>query len=145
MRRFTRALAITLLCAAPALAQEKIFRSVDAAPGKQVRLALVGNVSKECSPGPKPDVKVLTAPKHGILAIRSGKTKPGSLARCPNLAVPAEGIFYTANANFSGTDEVVYGVTRSDGRNELVTVKIAVGGAAKSDKPDAQSRTGADL
>ena len=145
MRRFTHALAITLLCAAPALAQEKIFRSVDAAPGKQVRLALVGNVSKECSPGPKPDVKVLTAPKHGTLAIRSGKTKPGSLARCPNLAVPAEGIFYTANANFSGTDEVVYGVTRSDGRNELVTVKITIAGAAKSEKPDAQSEKGADL
>src|SRR5215212_507727 len=121
MIRFARALAITLLCAAPALAQEKIFRSVDAAPGKQVRLALVGNVSKECSPGPKPDVKVLTAPKHGTLAIRSGKTKPGSLARCPNLAVPAEGIFYTANANFSAPDKVVYGGHGPDGRNGRVT------------------------
>jgi hypothetical protein len=59
--------------------------------------------------------------------------------------VPAEGIFYTANANFSGTDEVVYGVTRSDGRNELVTVTITIAGAAKSEKPDAQSEKGADL
>jgi Bacterial Ig domain len=132
MKTFASAFAIGLLCAvAPASAQEKVFRSVEAPPGKQARLALIGNVSKECTPGPKPEVKVVTAPKNGTLSIRSGKTKPGSLARCPNLEVPAEGVFYTPNPSFSGTDEVVYSVTRSDGRNQLVTIRITVTGKAK--------------
>jgi hypothetical protein len=141
MRCFKLAFMAALLCsAAPAFAQEKIFRTINAVAGKQVRIALVGNVTKECTPGPKPEVKVLTPPKQGTLALRSGKTKPGSLARCPKLEVPAEGIFYTANPKSSGTDEVVYGLTRSDGRNQLVTVRIAIGGGAKPESP-----TGTDL
>lgn len=143
MKTFGCAFGIGLLCAiAPAWAQEKVFRSVEAMPGKQIRLALVGNVSKECTLGPKPVVKVLTPPKNGELSIRSGKTKPGSLARCPNLEVAAEGLFYTAKPKFGGTDEVVYGVTRSDGRNELVTIRIIVTDKAK---PEAQSPKATDL
>src|SRR5687768_9996331 len=84
---------ILLITTAPLVAQEQLFRSVDAVAGKQVRLALIGNVSPDCKVGPKPDVKVVSAPKQGTLAIRSGKTKAGSLARCPSLEVPAEGVF----------------------------------------------------
>jgi hypothetical protein len=143
MKRLVPAFAIGLLCAmTPAAAQEKVFRSVEAAPGKEARLALIGNVSKECTAGPKPQVKVVTPPKNGTLSIRSGKTKPGSLARCPTLEVPAEGVFYTANPKFSGTDEVVYSVTRPDGRNQLVTIRITVGGKTK---PTPQSPGATDI
>jgi hypothetical protein len=143
MKNFASVFAIGLLCTiAPASAQEKVFRSIEAAPGKEARLGLVGNVSKECTPGPRPQVKVVTPPKNGTLSIRSGKTKPGSLARCPNLEVPAEGVFYTANPSFNGTDEVVYSVTRSDGRNQLVTIRITVSGKAK---PAPQSQGATDI
>jgi hypothetical protein len=132
-----------LLCAvAPAWGQEKLFRSVDAAPGRETRLAIIGNVSKECAPGARPEVKVVRPPKNGTLAIRSGKTKPGSLARCPNLEVPAEGIFYTPNPSFSGADEIVYSVTRPDGRNQLVTIRISV---AEKAKPAPRSQGTTDL
>ena len=143
MRNFASALAVGFLCAAaPAPAQEQVFRSADAAPGKEARLALIGNVSKECTVGPKPQVKVVTPPKNGTLSIRSGKTKPGSLARCPNLEVPAEGVFYTANPRFNGTDEVVYRVTRPDGRNQMVTIRITVSEKAK---PAPQTRGATDI
>jgi hypothetical protein len=137
MKNFASASAsILLITTTPLVAQEQLFRSVDAVPGKQVRLALVGNVSPDCKIGPKPDVKVVSAPKQGTLAIRSGKTKAGSLPRCPNLEVPAEGVFYQARPNFAGDDEVVYQVTRADGRNQLVTIKINVRGtAAPNQKP----------
>jgi hypothetical protein len=142
MNNFVMASAgIFLILPAPLFAQERLFRSVDAAPGKQVRLGLVGNVTPDCKMGPKPELKVVTPPKHGVLAIRSGKTKPGSLARCPNLEVAAEGVFYQAAPNFSGSDEVVYQVTRSDGRNQLVTIKIAVRGAAAPRQQPKQEAT----
>jgi hypothetical protein len=143
MKKLVCAFAIGLLSAiAPVSAQEKLFRSIDAVPGKQIRIGLVGNVTKECTPGPKPEVKIVTPPKNGLLAIRSGKTQPGMLARCPKLEVPAEGLFYTANPKFSGTDEVVYSVTRADGRNQLVTIRITV---AEKAKPEARPRGTTDL
>ncbi len=79
-----------------ARAQEQTFRTVETAPGKVVRIGLAGNVTKECTVGPMPKVKVVTQPSHGTLAIKSGKTKAGALARCPNLEVPAQGLFYQA-------------------------------------------------
>jgi hypothetical protein len=71
-------------------------------------------------------LKVTSAPKHGTLAIRSGKTKPGSLPRCPNLEVPAEGVFFQAHQNFIGDDEVTYEVTRPGGPSRIVTIRISV-------------------
>jgi hypothetical protein len=112
--------------ALPAGAQERLFRSVDAVQGKQVRLALVGNVTPDCKVGPKPELKVTSPPKHGTLAIRSGKTKAGSLPRCPNLEVPAEGVFFQAPPKFVGDDEVIYQVNPPGGPSRIVTIKITV-------------------
>ena len=87
-----------------ARAQEQTFRPVKTTPGKLLRLGLVGNVTKECTPGPLPEIQVATQHSNGTLAIRSGKSKAGSLARYPNLEVPMQGIFYQANSGFTGTD-----------------------------------------
>ncbi len=118
---------ILSMFAVPALAQERVFRTAKAAPGKQIRLSVAGNVTKECTPGPLPETTVITPPKHGTLAIRDGNMKAGSLTRCPDLRVPVRGVFYMANPSFSGTDEVVYEVKHSDGRTQSISVRIEVG------------------
>ena len=120
----------------PALAQEQLFRTVKAEAGKQVRLGLIANVTKECTIGPTLDVKVVTPPKNGTLAIRSGKTKAGSLKRCPTLEVPARGVFYQANPNATGSDEVVYEIKRANGSTQTITAKIEIGAGQGSAKPD---------
>lgn len=111
----------------PAFGQEQLFRSMKATAGTQVRLGLIGNVTRECTPGPMPEVKVVTPPKNGTLAVRSGKSKAGSLKRCPDLEVSVQGVFYQANPNFSGTDEVVYEVKRPDGKTQTINTRIEVG------------------
>lgn len=83
--------AAVLLFPAAASAQEQIFRNVSVAQGARVRVGIHGNVSSECSPGPLPEIKVVTPPKYGTLAVSSGKTKAGTLKRCPQLEVPARG------------------------------------------------------
>ena len=133
------ALAGVLLSTA-ASAQEQVFRSVNVAQGASTRVGIHGNVSKECAAGPLPEIKIVTAPKNGTLTVNSGKSKAGALNRCPNLEVPARAVFYKANARYSGPDEVTYEVKRPDGRNQSVTVKITVGGAAG--KPDAKRTEG---
>jgi hypothetical protein len=103
MIRSLSALAVStlVLAAVPALAQEKLFRNVDAQPGKTQRLAVAANVSPDCKPGTPPDIKVLQPPKNGSLAVRSGETPAGQLKRCPGLKVPVQGVFYQAKAGFS--------------------------------------------
>ena len=119
-------LALALIVADPAFAQDQTFRSADAQAGKPVRLGIHGNVSKECSAGALPEIKVVTPPKHGALSLKSGKTKAGELARCPKLEVPAKAVFYQSDPKYSGSDEVAYAVKGADGQVQTLTVKITV-------------------
>jgi hypothetical protein len=140
MTRFQdRALAAFVLLAAatPAFGQDKVYRSVDAVAGRTMRLAVVENVAQDCKLGPLPEIKVLTSPKQGSLAVRSGKAKAGTLSRCPNLEVPRQGVFYQAKPKYVGADEVAFEIKRADGRVESVTVKINVTDQPKRGaKPD---------
>src|SRR5215204_793229 len=119
-------LALGLSTADPAFAQDQVFRSADAQAGKPVRLGIHGNVSKECSTGALPEITVVTPPKHGALSLKSGKTKAGELARCPKLEVPAKAVFYQSDPKFSGSDEVAYAVTGTNGHVQTLTIEITV-------------------
>lgn len=121
----------------PALAQEKLFRTVKAAPAQPARLGVVGTVKRDCTAGPAPEVRVVTPPKQGTLAVREGKAKAGDIKRCPRLEAAIRGVFYQANAGASGTDEAIYEVRRADGSTQSVTVRIEIGaGAAPQDAND---------
>jgi hypothetical protein len=130
---------LILAAAAPAGAQDKTYRSVDAVSGKTLRLGIYATVSKDCVAGPLPEIKIVTSPKHGALAVKSGSVKPGALARCPKLEVPVQGVFYESNPRFTGADEVAYEVRHTDGKVQSLNVKISVGAAAKpAAKPGAK-------
>jgi hypothetical protein len=123
-----------------ALAQSKsAYRSADAVAGKSQRLAVYGNVQKDCTSGPLPTIRVLTPPKHGELNVRSGTLKPGRITRCPTLAAKAQGVFYTANPAYKGADEVSYEVKSASGKVESHTVRIAV-----KDAPPADAKSNQD-
>lgn len=125
-------LMLALAGALPAAAQgEKVYRSADAVTGKTVRLGIYANVSKECTNGPLPEVKVVTPPKYGSLSVRSGNLKAGVVPRCPTLEVPAQGVFYQSNPRYTGADEVAYEVKHQNGRVQSLSVKITVTGEAK--------------
>lgn len=136
-RLAVRSLAASILmlaCAGalPAAAQgDKVYRSADAVTGKAVRLGVYANVSKECTTGPLPEVKVVTPPKHGSLAVKTANLKPGIVPRCPNLEVPVQGVFYQSNPKYAGADEVAYEVKHQNGRVQSLSVKITVTGEAK--------------
>lgn len=123
---WTLAPLLLVTLAGPALAQERRFRSVDAVAGQQVRLARVGTVSQECQTGPAPEVNVITPPKSGQLAIRDGRARAGSLARCPEAEFPTRVVLYKARDGYRGTDEVVYEVRRPDGRVRVYTIRISI-------------------
>jgi hypothetical protein len=140
-RLYAPALAVlVLLAAAPALGQDKVYRSADTVAGRTLFLGIYATVSKDCVAGPLPEIKVVTSPKNGALAVKSGSVKPGSLARCPKLEVPVQRVFYQSNPKFTGADEVAYEVKHTDGKVQSLSVKINVSPAARpAAKPGAKS------
>ena len=144
LKRTAPALACTLiLSASAALAQtNSAHRSADVVAGKPHRLGVYGNVQKDCTSGPLPTVRVVTAPKHGELNVRSGKLKAGRISRCPKLEATAQGIFYKANPTYKGTDEVSYEVRPASGQMESHTVRITV---KDTQAPDAKPDQDAEL
>ena len=125
------------LAAAPALAQTGTQRSTSVEKGKPLRIAVITALKKDCSTGDVGTIRVITPPKNGQFAIRSGKVKTPASFRCPNVETPSQQLFYQSRANFAGVEEVSYETRTSDGLTETFTVKITVtdkpGGAGKKD------------
>ena len=126
-----------LFAAGPALAQSGTQRSTSVEKGKPLRIAVITALKKDCSVGEVGSIRVITPPKNGQLAIRSGKVKTPASFRCPNVETASQQLFYQSKANFSGSDEVSYESRTSDGLTETFTVKITV-----TDKPGAPAGAG---
>jgi hypothetical protein len=122
--------AVLLLAPVAAHAQAGAYRSATVAPGKTTRIGMVSALKKDCAIGPLTDVKVVTAPKHGTLNVKSAKVKTPATFRCPNVETPVQGVFYQPNKGYTGADEVKYEIKGLDGNTRQVTVQITV-----SDKP----------
>ena len=127
------ATALTLLVLGdPALAQTSVYRSVDAAPGKPVRVRVVTNLKKDCTVGAKATIRVVTPPKNGSLVVREGKMKTPADYRCPNVETPVQAVFYQANPKYAGSDEVAFEIKTAEGATQSIAIKINV-----TDKPAA--------
>jgi len=127
---FGAAALLLVLGAAPAFAQTNIYRSVSVAPGQSARLGVVTALKKDCSIGTLEDVRVVTAPKNGQLAVRKGKVKTPASFRCPNVETPVQALFYQPKANYAGADEVTYESRVTGMPTQTITVKITVDGKA---------------
>ena len=102
-------------------------RTATIQPGKPARLAVVTGLKKDCTVGDVGSIRVITAPKNGSIVVRGGKLKTPASFRCPNVETPIQALFYTANKNFQGTDEISYETKNTEGGTETFTVKINVG------------------
>jgi hypothetical protein len=114
------------MCPTTVAQTNSIFRSVEAQPGRPLRLGVYAVVKRDCSTGPLPEIKVTTAPKKGALAVRSAKLRTNRLIRCPQLETPVQVVLYQANPGSTGPDEVSYNVNNQDGRIQSHTFKITI-------------------
>ncbi|KQT46628.1 4-aminobutyrate aminotransferase [Methylobacterium sp. Leaf456] len=132
----TRALvlAVALGVAGTAAAQTTVTRSETVPAGKSARLVIVPNLKKDCSTGPMPEIRVVTPPKFGSLITKGGKLKTPAKYRCPNKDAEAQGIFYQANAGYTGSDTVVVEIKNSDGEIEKRDIRITVEAGKADDK-----------
>jgi hypothetical protein len=123
---------------APAAAQSTNYASVEIAAGASARIGYYGFAKKDCTPEPLPSIEVVSAPKHGVLTVRTGTLNAKNIANCPNLKLSAQVVFYRAQAGYVGPDQVVFGVKNAEGAINVYSFSINVkeGSAPQSPPPD---------
>jgi len=99
--------------------------------GNEVRLAAMNTVQSDCSPGPIPDVRVITPPtggKHRLeeITIPIDRKPDNSRAHCNGKPVQAFGVFYKSNDGFTGRDKIVLDVDFKSGTVRRFVYDISV-------------------
>ena len=76
--------------------------------------------------GEAPTVRVIEAPRSGMLAVREAQLTTDKIAGCPALKTPAQVVFYTANTDYAGPDHVKYEVKDENGEVATYDMTITV-------------------
>ncbi len=83
--------------------------------GSESRIAAMNYVNTDCSSGPLPEVRVVTAPSGGDLRMEPikyavNRKKTNARAHCNGQIVDAVAVFYKSRSDFTGMDNVVLDV-----------------------------------
>ena len=100
--------AIAILCLSGVVADaqtDRLEREVKAAAGHDVRVGIYTNIRPDCTSGPLPAIRLVTAPAHGAVSVKRGTLKATNLKQCLGIEVPAFVAFYRAAGDFNGADE----------------------------------------
>ena len=130
LRTLLFAFATASVCVSASLAQDANYTSVDAIPDNPVQLSYHASAHKSnCSPGALPTIRVIEPPNSGMLTVRHAVLTTNKIAGCPELKIPAQVVFYTANTGYTGPDHVKYEVTDENSQvatyDMTITVKAA--------------------
>lgn len=103
----------------------------DAFTGNETRIAAMHYVNTDCSSGPLPDLRIVTAPQNGeyrldkiIYAVDRKPDDPR--ASCNGKPVDAVGVFYKSKPDFTGEDGLVVDVDFRTGTVRRFSYKIMV-------------------
>jgi hypothetical protein len=129
---FPLAAAITSTVALAQRTPTSNYTSFEATSAKPVQLGYYASANKDCTPAPLPKIRVVAAPKSGMLTVRRGELKTDQVAGCPGLKIPAQVVFYQARAGATGSDHLVYLVTNPTGEVGTYDVTITIKEAPKS-------------
>jgi len=103
-----------------------VKRDVTAAPGRDVRVGIYTNIRPDCTSGPLPAIKLVTAPAHGAVNVKRGTLKATNFKQCLATEVPAFVAFYHAAADFTGTDEFELEVNFPGGNKQIQHITMTV-------------------
>lgn len=83
--------------------------------GSESRIAAMNFVNADCSGGPLPEVRVVTAPESGDVRMEPikhilNRDKKNPRAHCNGTTVDAVGVFYKSKSGFAGEDKVILDV-----------------------------------
>jgi hypothetical protein len=90
-------------------------REKEAFSGSESRIAAMNFVNADCSPGPLPEVRIVTPPSSGDVRMEPiklavSRDKSNARAHCNGKIVDAVAVFYKSKSDFAGADKVVLDV-----------------------------------
>jgi len=130
---FIAALSFCLFCASlhHACAQANaIERDVKATAGRDLRVGIYTSVRPDCTSGPLPAIRLMSAPAHGAVSVKRAMLKATNFKQCLAIDVPAFVAFYRAASDFSGADTFQLEITFAGGRKEIQTFRVNVASGA---------------
>jgi len=132
--------AVCCLSVTAALAQSTNYASFEATSDKPVQLGYYASAHKNCTPAELPTIRVIEAPKGGLLIVRKGVLATDKVAGCPTLKTPAQIAFYQARTGYVGPDHVSYEVTSENGDVATYEMTITVKAPAPTSPPDGEAK-----
>jgi hypothetical protein len=139
-------MALTLAVMIPSIAfaqpaPSSNYTSFNATPEKPVELGHYASAhTSTCSPAPSPEVRVVQAPKSGLVIVRSGELTTNKIPACPGLKTPVQVVFYEARPETTGSDHLVYTVKSENGEIGIFDVTINIKPAHKSPSKPSQEQ-----
>jgi hypothetical protein len=132
-------LVVSVCWASAAPAQTTDYTTATVTSGKPARLGYYATIKKDCSPGPLPEIRVVTAPKSGTLTVTRANLTTNKVANCPAATTPVQVVFYRSRPGFVGEDLIAYDVKESSGRVRSYAITITVRAPAQNQpKSDAE-------
>ena len=125
-------LAVVVFCsslAGSATAQEQsrtVERTVKSVPNRDTQIGVYLNVQPDCSSGPLPTIRLISAPASGKVVVKNAKVKATNYKACLALEVPAYVAFYKSPADFLGDDVLTIEVKYAGGRTEIQKITVNV-------------------
>ena len=110
-------------------AQQRVVRSV--LKGNEARIAAPNYLNADCSSGPLPDLRIISAPKNGAYrteetSVPAERPAGNSRAACNGKSVNAVAIYYKPKDEFAGDDEMVVDVDFKNGTVRRFVYAITV-------------------
>ena len=135
IRTFLVSLVASGLLATATLAQSANYSSFETTSDKPLQLGYYASAHKNCTPAALPTVRVIEAPKGGLLVVRKAVLATNQVTGCPGLKTPAQVAFYQPRAGFVGPDRVSYEVTAENGEVATYEMTITVKAAPEASPP----------
>jgi len=109
--------------------EEKQKRSLFS--GNESKIAAMNYVNRDCSSGPRPEVRIVTPPSNGTMRLEPiahvlDRKKENSRSHCNDKTVDAVGVFYKSKPNYTGADKITLDVDFRHGRVNRYTYAIEV-------------------
>lgn len=110
-----------------------IERQVKGKPDTNINAGIFTTIRNDCTSGPLPAVRLLTAPAHGKVTVKQGRLRATNIKQCLGLELPAFVAIYRSAQDFIGQDTFTLEVIGAGGKSQIqrVTVTITQPGAGQ--------------
>jgi len=127
MRRYGLVAALLCLSVLAAGAQGNVVeRQIKAASGHDARVGIYTDIKPDCTSGPLPAIRLVTAPAHGAVTVKRATLKATNFKQCLATEVPAFVALYRSAAEYIGTDDFILEISWPGGRKELQHFRVNV-------------------